>query len=392
VLGHIQKLVISRPTPEARSAYTNATASLLKIYSPDATELLFSEKKSDEKPFAYLLVNLLLIDIRSSAPTLIEKLNSPEYSSLSLRLSSAFDIICIFIGHLIRSLEDESMDSLVMSPDNLLKLRKGIAETMSVTIEYLRDRWDASVAGAMGLHPEARVGTAETAMGSTCTLAWDSMKDNADNDPFILSAIRALALWLREDENENLRKEATGLTDMFLDLYKTSSPDTLDFRAPILVAFEALTTLDQGRELLLSHEGWQILAKDLVGILERSSYTDHDDDASRGIEIVRTLLTIIDEERGGATESWMDFITATAAWNLPDQRQSTTVQEFEVAVLQLCCAILSKASAGMRSRFVHSISAIAGIANQLSRRIQPHDPLGEAMGEVLDTLRGLAKA
>lgn len=85
-----------------------------------------------------------------------------------------------------------------MSPDSLLKLRKSISETMLVAIEYLRDRWDASVAGTMGLHPNARVGTAETATGSRRTLTWDSIATSADDDPLILSAVRALALWLRE--------------------------------------------------------------------------------------------------------------------------------------------------------------------------------------------------
>jgi hypothetical protein len=322
----------------------------------------------------------------------MQKLNSPEYPSISLRLSSAFDTICIFVGHLIRSLEDDSMDTLVMSPDNLLKLRKGVSETMSVTIEYLRDRWDASVAGAMGLHPDARVGAAETDGGSRYTLAWDSIKDNADNDPFILSALRALALWLREDDNEVLRQEAIGLTDMFLDLYKSSSPETLDFREPILVALEALTTLDQGREQLLNQEGWRILIGDLVGILDSSSYANREGDAARGIEIVRVLLPVVEVERGGTTESWMDLITSTAAWSLPNQNQSPTVQEFEVAVLQLCCAVLERATAGMRSRYVHSISAITGIASQLGQRVQPQDPLGDSIGDVLETLRGLAKA
>ncbi|KAI9167383.1 putative pyridine nucleotide-disulfide oxidoreductase RclA [Paramyrothecium foliicola] len=378
VVGSIQKLVTSRPTPEARSAYTNAAASLLKVYSSDAAVLLFHDEKSEERPFAYLLINLLLIDIRSSAPTLIEKLNSPEYQALSLRLSSAFDIICIFIGHLIRSLDDESLDSLLMAPDNLLKLRKGISETMSVTIEYLRDRWDASVAGAMGLHPDARVGTAETATGSRYTLVWDSMKDNSDNDPFILSAIRALSLWLREDDNELLRKEATGLTDMLLDLYKSSAAETLDFRSPVLVAFEALCTLDQGRELFLNNNGWQVLVKDLTEMLQQSSYRSQEDSASRGIEIVRVLLAIVEQEHGGAAELWMDLITATAAWNVPDEVQLETAREFEIAVLQLCCAVLVKANTGMRSRFSHSIGAIAGIATQLSQRTKPQDALAEA--------------
>ncbi|KAH7313345.1 Neurochondrin-domain-containing protein [Stachybotrys elegans] len=385
VVTYIQNLVTSRPTPEARSAYTNAAASLLQAFPFQAPELLFSDKKKDEKPFAYLLINLLLIDIRSSVPMLLEQLNKPDYPTTSRRLSSAFDVVCIFIGYLVRSLEDESLDSLVMSPDNLLKLRKGISETMSVTIEYLRDRWDASVAGAMGLHPDARTGPAETSMGSRYTLAWDSMKNNADDDPFTLSAVRALALWLREDENDLLRKEATGLTDMLMDLYRSSSPETLDFRSSVLVALEALVTLEQGREILLNNGGWEIITRDLVSVLQNISRAGLED-VSRGIEAVRVLLAVAEQVNTGTAEAWMDIITTVSAWNIPDQEQTPLSQEFQVAVLQLCCTVLANANPGMRKRYAHSIRAIAGVAHQLSSRLANDSPLAEAMADVLSTL------
>lgn len=387
---YIQKLVVSRPTPEARSAYTNVAASLLEAYPTTAPEILFSKKEiKDEKPFGYFFVNLLLIDIRSSTPMLLEQLNQPGYPRTSRRLASAFDVICIFIGYLVRSLEDESLDSLIMPPDSLLKLRKGISETMSLTIEYLRDRWDASVAGAMGLHPDARAGLSETSAGSHYTLAWDSLKNNADEDPFILSAIRTSALWLREDENDSLRKEATGLTDMFMDLYQSSSVETLDFRSPILVALEALVTLDQGRELLLSHGGWETLSKDLASIMQQTSRSGHEGKASRGIDLVRILLPIVEQESAGTAESWMNFITTVAAWDFPDQEQPPLVQEFQVSVLQLCCTLLAEASGGMRVRYRHSVSAINGIASRVNRTVSKNSPLREAMDDVLDTLNGL---
>jgi hypothetical protein len=347
------------------------------------------DRANTDRPFGYLFVNLLLIDIRSSAPVLLEQLNGPNYPKVSRRLASAFDIVCMFIGFLVKSLEDESMETLVMPPDSLLKLRKGISETMSVTIEYLRDRWDASVAGAMGLHPEARVATAETAKGSHYTLAWDSMKANADEDPFILSAIRALALWLREDENDSLRKEATGLTDMFMDLYQTSSAGQIDFRSPILVALEALTTLEKGRRILIDNEGWKVLTQDLTRILQGISHASHDSAASRGIEIVRVLLPVAEEERTGTAEDWMNLITTAAAWDAPEDIQTPLVLEFEVAVLQLCTTLLTRASPGMRARYVHSLSAIAGIASQVEQRIGANDPLREMVNDVLGSLRSL---
>ncbi|KAG6000100.1 hypothetical protein E4U43_001696, partial [Claviceps pusilla] len=416
VVRFIQNLVTSRPNAAARSAYTNAAASLLQAYPARASKLLFTEnvKDNDDKPFAYLLINLLLIDIRSSIPTLLQQLNQPDYAQCSTRLTSAFDVISIFIGHLVRCLEDDSMDTFTMSPDSLLKLRKGISETMSVTVEYLRDRWDATFAGAMGLHPDARTSKAETWTGSHQTLAWDSLVNSADEDPLILSAVRALALWLREDDNETLRQEATGLMDMLMELYQgsVSFDKLLDFRSPTLVGLEALLTTHQGRDLFLRHNGWSILSKDLISLLATSpsardissscSASPHAHDPSRGIEIVRTLLTVAEHESSSGTpEEWMDIITAVAAWDASggvSTRQSSSsavTAEFHVSVLQLCCTLLAGASPGMRNRYRQSMSAINGIVEQLHPRGVPGKDahLVEAMEDVKSTmnhvLRGL---
>lgn len=350
-------------------------------------ELLFTDKRTDEKPFGYLFINLLLIDIRSSIPTLLQKLNEPAYAQLSRRLASAFDTISIFVGFLVRSLEDESMDTLIMAPDSLLKLRKGISETMSVTLEYLRDRWDASVAGAMGLHPDARTGTAETAAGSHFTLAWDSMKNNADEDPLIQSAVRALALWLREDDNDLLRKEATGLTDMFLDLYRSHETHKLDFRSPVLVAFEALMSLRKGRTIFSEQDGWSILVKDLDSILKDSRSTNNETDAARGIEIVRILIAFLENAQTlNTTDEQMNLITTVAALNIDNHEQSGVIKEFDVAVLMLCCSVLSGSAPAVRKNYIHSIHAIRGLATQLQSMVAADEGLREDVAGVLTTL------
>ncbi|KAF4343629.1 duf1941 family [Fusarium beomiforme] len=391
VVSCIQNLVTSRPTPEARAAYTNATASILQAFPSEAPKLVFIDDKKDDKPFSYLLINLLLIDIRSSAPTLLEKLNSPEYPKISTRLTSAFDIVSIFIGYLVQCLEDESMETFFMTPENLLKLRKGISETMSLTAEYLRDRWDASVAGAMGLHPDARTRATDTSTGVYHTLAWDSMKDNADDDMLILSAVRALALWLREEENDILRKEAAGLMDMFMDLYKSSSQQKLDFRSPVLVALEGVTTLPKGRDLFLANEGWTILTHDLNSILQHASRTNQNQEATRATDIVRILLPIVEQENNGIPEAWMDLITSVAAWDVPDSGLSSQVQEALVSSLQLCCAVLMATNRGMRQRYKHSISSLDGIASQLSKQADKSNPETEMLQDILTTLASLTR-
>lgn len=389
-VGYIQKLVTSRPSPEARAAYTNAAASLLQLYPNEVAKSLFADDRKSDKPFGYLFVNLLLIDIRSSAPMLLEQLNSTGYPETSRRIASAFDIISIFIGFLVRSLDEDG--PMVMSAHSLLKLRKGISETMSVTIEYLRDRWDSSVAGAMGLHPTARTGAAETSAGSHHTLSWDSMRNRVDQDPLTLSALRALSLWLREDENDTLRGEATGLMDMLMELYQSSSPQGPDFRSPVLVALEALVTTDQGRELLLKQDGWKILSRDLTATVHDHSRLRQDAEASRGVDTVRVLLPIVEQETSGTAEDWMDLITAVAAWDLPEQAPSPAILEFEVAVLQLCSSVLARSNQGMRRRYVHSISAISAISNRLGMTIGEDDALREQMDDVLAALASVGQS
>lgn len=393
VTDFIRALVTSKPTANGRAAYTNLSASLLQTFPDETSKFLFSDGSKSEKPFPYLLINLVMVDLRASFPSLLAQLNSPDYESTSLRLASAFDIVSAFVGFLLRSLDDDDLEgplaSLIMAPDLLLKLRKTVSETMSLAIEYLRDRWDASVTGAMGLHPEARVGAAKTSTGSHYTLAWDGKTDNAHQDPLILAAVRALAIWLREDDNDSLRKEAAALSDMFMDLYKSSASGRLDFRRPVLVALEGVVTIAKGIKSLLENEAWETLVQDMLSILQASSSTNDETEAARGIEIIRVLLPIVESERPGSRETWMAVITTVAAWDVPEAKQPPVVSEFEVAVLQLATALLSNTHPTMQRRYTHSISAILGIAKQLKSKVAGDASLSESLLDVERTLSPL---
>lgn len=398
IIGFIRNLVTSKPTPASRAAYTNLSASILQTYPAEASSALFSDGEKSDKPFSYLLINLVLVDLRASFPTLLGQLNSPEYENTSRRLASAFDVISAFVGFLVRVLEDEDsegpLSSLMMAPDLLLKLRNSISETMSLAIEYIRDRWDAAEAGAMGLHPDARAGTANTSRGSHYTLAWDSKTDNASQDPLILAAIRALAIWLREDDNDGLRREASGLSDMLMDLYKVSGTTgaRLDFRRPVLVALEGIITVEDGITCFLDNDGWQVLTQDMMSILQASSTHNNENDCARGIEIVRVLLPIVELEQPGSREAWMSVITSVSAWSGPaDTEKPTVVYEFQVAMLQLITALALNTHPGMRRRYVHSITAILGIAEQLKGEgvVMRDDALVESLRDVESTLNSL---
>lgn len=383
---------MSKPTATSRAAYTNLSASLLQIYPAESSKLLFSDEAKSDKPFSYLFINLSLVDLRASFPALLGQLNSPDYESTSRRLASAFDVISAFIGYLVRFLDEEDLDgpllSLLMAADLLLKLRTSISETLSLAIEYLRDRWDASVAGAMGLHPDARIGPADTSRGSHLTLAWDSKTDRASQDPLILAAVRTLAIWLRDDDNDTLRREAAGLADMLMDLYKASVSGRLDFRSPVLVALEGIIAVDEGVTALLANEGWEVLTGDMLSILQTGSSAPPASEAARGIEIVRVILPVVEREQPGSKESWLAVVTAVAAWHVPDcaDGQPPVVLEFQVAVLQLVTALLTNTHLGVQRRYVHSIGAVMGIAKGLRGRASADAGLLEDLEDVESTL------
>ena len=111
----------------------------------------------------------------------------------------------------MHSLDDEDEDdddrhhvTLNLSPDLLLKLRRDIAETLSLTIEYLRDRYDNAITGVAGLHPSARPSPDTVApTGSVLSLPWDSTapEHRVTQDPLTLAELRTLSLWLRDDDN-----------------------------------------------------------------------------------------------------------------------------------------------------------------------------------------------
>lgn len=376
LVSSLRKLVSRKPTAASRAAYTRLAAALLQAFPVQCPILLFKDDISanaDSKPFSYLFVNLLLIDLRSSFPSLLAQLNSADYSSISQRLAAAFDVLSSFIGFLVRSLDDEiGVPSFSMPPDLLLKLRKDIAETMSLTIEYLRDRWDASIAGASGLHPSARSGTAATSEGTRLTLTWESMKDDVTADPLVLAGIRALAIWIREDENENLRSESAGLMDMFIELYKASSIGALDFRYAVLLALEVILASEDGTEGFLGQDGWVVVFEDLQSILksitESSSIRDAAPlaQAARGLEIVRVLLAVVDHPSTSLPqENWMEAIKVTASMKPCATPAPSLVLELQIAALQLSTALLSKAAGGVQKRHVTSISALSGLVSQL---------------------------
>ena len=350
------------------------------------------------------------MDIRSTIPSLQEKLNSDEYSSTSARLAASYDILSSFIGFLIQTLDQsdtntvddpESVQPLTsnsISPSLLLQFRSDVSEAISLTIEHLRDRFDASVAGAASLSPSARLHS-DPSVDAPLAITWESSNTPMAQDPLTLSQLRTLALWLREDDNDALRKEAAGILDVLLSLYTTNATIT-DFRSPVLIALQGITAVPEGIDVFIAIEGWTVLFQDLSNIPASSSTTND----LRGTEIVRVLLSIVEADvTGPPKEEWLRvielastmFTTASTAKPAPappsaaGHESRSTALEFRTAVAQLAVELLTQAPRGVRKRYAARARQLAKHAQaNLRERLLAVDAK-EALEEVLVGLQSL---
>lgn len=347
-----------------------------------------SNERSDQKPRSYLFVTVLLIDIRSTIPSLHEKLHSTEYSDISERISRAYDIISAFIGFLVQSLETMDNDdvndgsrpafSAPLPIDLLMKLRTSISEVMSLTIEHLRDRYDSSIAGAAGLHPSAR--TSNEGSTNPLPIAWDT-SNGISKDPLTLSQLRALSLWLRDEENDDLRREAAGIMDVLLALYRNISDQ--DFRFPVLLALEGIFETPDGIESFLREEGWAFLAADLENILPVPS------EYARGTEIVRVLLAVVEADvTGPAKEDWMPIVELArqSVVHAPD----LTSLDLGVAICQLAVELMVRAPRGIRNRRRDTVVELRQYSAALLTEERVSGGIRDGLEEVVQGLNSLS--
>ena len=346
------------------------------------------DEKKDDKPESYIFVTVVLIDIRSTIPSLQEKLHSPEYSDISERIARAYDIIAAFIGFLVQSLEAMEGDSEDEGPsltfsapmpvDLLMKLRANISEMMSLTIEHLRDRYDSSTAGAAGLHPSARI--PGKASSNPLPIAWDT-SNGISKDPLTLSQLRALSLWLRDEENDALRREASGIMDVLLALYRDTSDQ--DFRYPVLLSLQGIIEIPESVETFLREEGWATLATDLENILSIPS--EHE----RGIEIVRVLLAVVEADvTGPAKEVWMSLVELARQSIV--HAPSTPHLELGVAISQLAVELMVRAPRNIRNRKREAVVELREHAEALlAKRDGVSGGVRDGMEEVVQGLDSL---
>jgi hypothetical protein len=356
-----------------------------------------SANTNSSQPFSYLFTTFILIDIRSTIPSLLEILGSPKYPSTALRLAASFDVLGAFIGTLVALWDSDSPSpdparpkhTLDIPPTQLLTLRKSLAETASLTLEYLRDRFDASLTGTSGLHSSAIAGGSEQQK----TLTWESPTVALEDDPVVLAGSRVLALWVREDENAQLRTEASGCMDVWLHIYGVSGGSRTEFRPHVLLALEGIMTVPAGVETFLEQEGWRMLVRDLQACMTASSggYP------YRVLSIIRVLLAVAESEELSQTkESWLGFISFLAGLPSPALPASRRNQHLEngdldpvevwTAAGQLAVALVLKAPRRLQRKFKGECDGICKVATGLLKqgREKLDNDSVEGLKEVID--------
>lgn len=325
-----------------------------------------ADNSGDPKPLSYLFVKLLIVDIRSSIPSLQESVSSNDLPTLE-RIAASYDILSTFIGFLIRLLDESPVlptPPVQLSPSLLLRLRADISEAMSLTIEFLRDRFDKFTSQPITSNLIDSIPT-PSAM--------------ATKDPLTLSQLQTLALWLREDDNHALREEASSLIHVFLTLYALDN-QSLEFRSPILIALEGILNVPQGIEAFLAADGWSVLTLDLQTILSLSS-----GDTSRGIEIVRILLSVAESDVvGPAKEDWME-ITNLACF--VSSHASSGDLELKVSIAQLAVEVLTRAPRNVRRKWMGAANQVRAMASGILRRENIEDSVRDGAEEVLYALQ-----
>lgn len=358
---------MARPSPAQREAAILLSSGLLMEWGKEMQKLLFldlpTSGHSDSKPTAYLFVNLLLTDIRTELPSLLTIIASPGYENVARRLSCDFEVLDGFLEFLMHSLDDddESLQSLVMAPDLLLKLRRDVSETMSLTIEFLRDRWDAAVAGAAGLHPDAR-----QADDAPLSLTWDKHDTAIRSDNLIAASIRTLSTWLAEDENENLLKESAGITDVLLGLFTRKETDDTNsghLEYSITIALQSIIGTTEGNEAFHSNNGWASIWQNIERAIPKLSAAKAqglDGQFSEAIEATRLLYSVAEKTKiRYAKQEWMTAVKAAASLNLPEGSVSALALEFRTTLYQLSTELLTKAPTNVRKGYDSETRTIA---------------------------------
>ena len=187
-------------------------ARLLVGRIPQFKVILFAPSKvsasGGSTPLSFIFTTTLLIDIRSTIPSITEIQEKPGYLETSTRLANSYDLVFLYLDSLLGTddadegeYEDSSSKDASGDPpirlqyDLLLKLQEDITQTMHLTVEFLRDRYDAAAND-------------------------DAKLLHMASDTLVVSQIGALGFWLHDEDTAS----ADNLLEVLLRLCLCETP------------------------------------------------------------------------------------------------------------------------------------------------------------------------
>ena len=292
------------------------------------------ENKVGGKPQTYDFVIMLVSEITQSV-TEYDKLSkqSDEYSEETVRLKAFYELLGCFIVHLIgREYAGTPQNPVkpLLPPDLLLILRKLISELMQTSILTIRERF-----GPSGTAIKLRDPVQEARWKFPWTMVHLVTR----------SQLRAMSMWLREDDGDKLRKEAASITDVLLQLLVQG--EELEVANEVMMCLEGISRTPAGTKSFLALGGWQILTKELERIVMHTD-TANITDTHLGEQIAIVLYNILYSTGASppkaTTAKTLEIIVSV-------EQNSTQRSRLQLELLSLADMLLEKMAPAQRKQY-----------------------------------------
>ncbi|KTW29206.1 hypothetical protein T552_01162 [Pneumocystis carinii B80] len=301
--NNLHTLIKEDQSDSTRKMTSNLLCLMLRLQN---LEFILSSASNEEeaRTFCVLFTNLASVDIRSILPTVMKKLTSQDINEESHRLSTDYEILESMIIYLSNS------ETVIFQFSELLLLQRSFKEAFEESIDFLKDRWDN----------------------------FNKNKNSLKNDPeifddlIVISSVRSLCLWLKEDDS--LRKYAISIMDMFMYLWNKKNTSDIDYRLWICDGLQGIITTEEGWNSFHNLGIWNVISTDLIkNELEES---DHSCIYTKLSECDLLLQAI--ERYQNPQENWIDIIKHPKKINKNDPLKA----EFLIKIIILSLIIFQK--------------------------------------------------
>lgn len=181
-------------------------------------------------PLSFIFTTTLLIDIRSTIPSISEIQDKPGYLQISTRLANSYDLVFLYLDFLLEAEDAEEANNQATTPrlpyDLLLQLQESITQTMRLTVESLRDRYDAAA-------PD------------------DTKLLRMAADTLVVSQIGALGFWLHDEDSAS----ADDLLEVLLRLCLCETPYRRLYARTVEVMIRERPDLQRRAKALVEGDG-----------------------------------------------------------------------------------------------------------------------------------------